>query len=55
MKYPADTFQALVGKTIIKVEQEPECDEGLTISFEDGTVLNFGFAGCEGSIEFKEN
>jgi len=30
-----------------------DADEGLRITFENGTILDFGFSGCEGSFTIE--
>lgn len=43
----------LIGRTISDVNFN-SCDEGLIIDFTDGTKLDFGFSGSEGTIEIKK-
>ena len=40
--------QKLINKKITDVEFADNADEGLRISFDDGSVLIFGFSGHEG-------
>jgi len=48
--FPASKFQALVGRTIVFVADHPNADEGFRITLDDGSVLDVGFSGCEGTI-----
>lgn len=48
--YPATDFQEFVGKIIIEIQQAREADEGLRLIFSNGTFLDIGFSGGEGSI-----
>jgi len=52
-EFPATEFQRFVGKTVVEIENDPDCDEGLRITFSDGSSLIFGFSGCEGSICYE--
>ena len=40
----------LEGNTVVDVKLTEEYDEGMSITFADGTVLEFYFSGCEGAI-----
>lgn len=52
MDFPANEAvrDALIGRRIVDVEQSSIYDEGWIIHLDDGTVLHFGFSGCEGVI-----
>ena len=43
----------MIGQKVISVDYTEIGDEGLKIVFENGTVLDFGFSGCEGNIEIR--
>jgi len=49
-EFPATEFQQFVGKTVVEIESNPKFDEGLKITFSDGSSLIFVFSGCEGII-----
>jgi hypothetical protein len=40
----------MIGRTVVDV-QLANYDEGLILTFNDGSQLKFGFCGCEGTIE----
>lgn len=44
----------LVGKVVTQVGFSEPYDEGIKFTFEDGSVLNIGYAGCEGLILLKK-
>lgn len=52
--YPAERFASLVGTRIVTVANNPDADEGLLLTLDDGHVLSFGFSGCEGFIKLDE-
>lgn len=47
-EYPAEEFQELVGKRIVKVTNTKHADEGLEFTFDDGTTFQFAYA--EGQV-----
>lgn len=52
--FPAANYQSFVGKRVKEIrDNDSRADEGLEIVFEDGSMLDIGFSGCEGSIEYK--
>lgn len=50
-EFLAANHQSLVGRTIAKVVDVPNVDEGFEVAFTDGSVLRFTFRGGEGTIE----
>ncbi len=42
----------LTGKTVISVDFS-DGDEGLVLTFKDGTILSFAFSACEGTIKIN--
>ncbi len=42
----------MIGKCVVEVQFDLACDEGLVITFDDGSFLSIGFSGCEGRISF---
>lgn len=46
-------FQHLVGKTVNRIEATERADEGLTITFNDGSVLIIGYSSDEGYTRYK--
>lgn len=44
-------IQELVGKTVFKIQNNSNADEGYTIIFKDGSILQFGFSSNEGQIK----
>jgi hypothetical protein len=48
--YPLEIVKPLIGKTISEIKHSFG-DEGFTIIFTDGAILDFGFSGAEGSIQ----
>ena len=45
-----NTLQTLVGRTILAVDNDVQTDEGVRLTFKDGTALSIGFSVCEGVI-----
>lgn len=43
--------EKLIGKKIKYVEFAEDADEGLVITCDDGTILDFGFSGFEGTFK----
>lgn len=52
-EFPASDYQQFVGKTIASIE-DADADEGFLITFTDGSKLDIGFSGCEGTVEAKD-
>lgn len=49
----AQKFANLTGKTIKSVHPNYGADEGFILEFTDGTLLDIGYSGEEGFIEWK--
>ena len=45
---------AIINAEVLAVERNKEADEGLVITFNNGTVLTIGFSSCEGYINTKQ-
>ena len=50
-EFLAANHQSLVGRTIAKIVDVPNVDEGFEMTFTDGSVLRFTFRAGEGLIE----
>jgi hypothetical protein len=48
-----EEYQSFVGKTISSITKDEVSDVGLSIAFTDGSILEFGFSGQEGTISFE--
>lgn len=46
--------ELLIGKKISSIVFAKDADEGLVVTCEDGTKLEFGFSACEGSIRITK-
>lgn len=52
--YPARVYQHYVGRTVARVEQSADSDEGLRLVFADGSSLDVGFSSGYGEIKAFE-
>ena len=51
-----EMYRKLLEKQTIKsIDLSKLGDEGLKITFDNGTVMEFFFSGCEGAIEFQKH
>lgn len=48
----SDLRTALIGKTVVTVGPT-DGDEGLILTFSDGTILDIGYAGLEGDVKLN--
>jgi hypothetical protein len=47
-------LKELFGKVVVNV-YKVRCDEGFVLEFNDGTTLEVGYSGCEGSTYLNNN
>ncbi len=47
-------LKQLFGKIVVNV-YKVSCDEGFVLEFNDGTTLEVGYSGCEGSTLLNNN
>lgn len=54
MEFSAADFQQFVGRTIERITDIPDVDEGFEVRFTDGSTLAFRFSAGEGDIVSEE-